>query len=305
MKSRTTNLLLLSAHAIAVSLAMLTAPVLAQNGNPNLKTNSKILYHDGPVMQGTSAVYLIWYGNWETERPGNNGWTIGVLTDLVSNLGSSPYFRINTLYPDASETGPSGGLIYAGAVRDSYSHGPTLTVSDIQGVVSQQLAAGSLPLNTAAIYVVLASSDVTDIYPNSTTYCTPPFAPPHHGVGLFGGTLFKYAFIGNPARCPTTAASQFIGPGGSLLPSPNDDSYADAIASTLAHALSIVVTNPTGTAWFDRYGLEDATKCQGTFGETYPSSNGSPANMRLSQRDYLIQQNWVNARRGYCALSLP
>lgn len=305
MKPKTTNLLLLSALSIAVSLAMLGAPAFAQNGSGIVKTNTKVLYHNGPVMQGTSAVYLIWYGNWATERPGNNGWTIGVITDLVSNLGSSPYFRINTLYPDGSGTSPSGGLIYAGAVNDSYSHGPTLTVSDIQGVVSQQLASGSLPLDTAGIYVVLASSDVTDIYPNSNTYCTPPFAPPHHGVGSFSGTLFKYAFIGNPARCPTIAASQFFVPGGSTLMSPNDDIYADAIASTLAHALSIVVSNPTGTAWFDRYGLENATKCQGKFGETYPSANGSPANMRLGQRDYLIQQNWVNVRRGYCGLSYP
>src|SRR5262249_38212986 len=50
---------------------------------------SRILYHNGPVMAGASNVYLIWYGNWT----GNTAQSI--ITDLLSNLGSSPYFQIN------------------------------------------------------------------------------------------------------------------------------------------------------------------------------------------------------------------
>jgi hypothetical protein len=78
----------------------------------------------------------------------------------------------------------------------------------------------------------------------------------------------------------------------------------------MAHVLDAIVTNPLVTGvqyscWYDRYGLENASKCRGTFGQTYESANGSPANMRLGQRDFLIQQNWVNARKGYCGLSYP
>ena len=44
-------------------------------------------------------------------------------------------------------------------------------------------------------------------------------------------------------------------------------------------------------------------KCAWTFGATYSSgSNGAVANVRLGSRDFLIQQNWVNAYGGYCAL---
>ena len=298
MKKKRTNLLILSA-LIAVSLALLGAPALAQNGNNRVKTDSKILYHNGPVMRGTSNVYLIWYGNWSGSTPGNNATTQAIVVDLMVNLGSSPYFQINHGYPDLNGAAPSGGLIYGGTVNDVYSHGTELTALGIQGIVADNLAANNpnLPLDPAGIYIVLASSDVSS---NSTGFCTLN-TPPHHGSVEFGGGQFRYAFIGNPVRCPTSAAPQFTG-----LPTPNDDLAADGMASTIAHALDATVTDPTLSTWYDRYGLENADKCQGTFGETYTTANGAQANMRLGQRHYLIQQNWVNTtRKGYCGLSSP
>lgn len=182
-----------------------------------------------------------------------------------------------------------------------------MTASDIQGIVAKHIAAGNFLIDPNGIYVVIASADITDVHSDGTTvttFCTPS-KPPHHGYFTFSGTDVKYAFIGNAARCPTVAASQFFAPDGRQLPSPNGDIYADAMASTMAHAFDVLVTNPTGTGWFDRYGLENATKCQGTFGETYTSANGARANMRLGQRDFLIQPNWINVCKGRCGLSLP
>lgn len=69
------------------------------------------------------------------------------------------------------------------------------------------------------------------------------------------------------------------------------------MASTLAQLLSRVITDPTGGAWFDRYGLENAPKCVGQFGTTYRTPNGARANLKLGALDYLIQQNWVLGRR--------
>jgi hypothetical protein len=61
-------------------------------------------------------------------------------------------------------------------------------------------------------------------------------------------------------------------------------------------------TDPDLNAWYDRRGYENADKCAWTFGTTY-SSGGADANVHLGSRDYLIQQNWVNASGGYCAMS--
>lgn len=301
MKTKLTKLL--SALALAVSLTMFAAPVLAQGGNQNIKTNTKILYHNGPVMLGSTNIYLIWYGGWSGSTPGNNLATQLLVTDLVTTLGSSRYFQINVDYTNAAGNGPSGELLYAGSVNDdSYSQGAELSPLAIQAIVIDKIQSGHFPLDTTGIYVVLSTSDVSAI---GTGFCTPN-TPPHHGLATFSGVNARYAFIGNPLRCPIPAAPQFTLPDGTRLPTPNGDFAADGIASQLAAVISAIVTNPTFTSWFDRYGLENTTKCLGTFGQTYSTANGARANMRLGAHDWLIQQNWVNSpRKGFCALARP
>lgn len=270
-------------------------PVFAQKGNPNARTDTKIIYHNGPVMPGQANIYLIWYGNWS--MPGNDGYTRMVVTDLVANLGGGSYFQINAGYEDLNGNGPSGSLIYTASFTDSYSRGATLSALDIQSIVSDQILNPGLPVDPAGIYIVLGSSDV---HANVPGFCQLNGAP-HHGFFMLNGTQVKYAFIGNPLRCPSVGAPHLTFPG----PTPNDDFGADGIANMLAAVLSNTVTNPTGSGWFDRYGFENSTKCQGIFGPTYGASNGSRANIRLGMRDYLIQQNWVNARKGFCSMTAP
>jgi len=296
---RIINLRSLRAIALATSLIVFPISALAQRGSPSVKTDTKILYHDGPIMTGNTDVYVILYGHWPARTVGG---TQDIVEDFLSRLGSSPYFRINTGYTDSWGVAPSGVVIYAGTVNDAYSHGPSLTPADIGDVVRQTVEGNLLPLDTTGIYLVLASPDTTDIQPNGSTYCTPGTFPHHGTVPVFQGVPLKYGFIGHPARCPTSAGPQF---NGGAWPTPNDDFAADVMVSTIAHVLNAVVTNPAGTAWFDRYGFENAAKCYNTFGETYTTTNGARANMRLGARHYLIQQNWVNARRGYCALAAP
>lgn len=300
MRTRTTNLNPKRALAIILCLVIFGAPVLAQRGNTNVKTDSRILYHNGPVMQGSSNVYLIWYGNWA----GNTATTI--LTELVIGLGATPYFQINTQYPDALGNAPNGGLIYSGTVSDSYSHGAALSRADIEDTVRQMILGGHLPLDGAGIYIVAGTADVTDIQPDGSSFCSRKF--PHHGTFELFGAQIKYGFLGNPDRCPSTVP-QFDGPGG-RLPTPNDNFGADAMASQLAHLFNVIVTSPTGSdgefgGWYDRYGFENAAKCWGIFGQTFQAPNGGPANIRVGTRDFMLQQNWVNARKGYCALALP
>ena len=245
-------------------------------------------YHGGPVMHGTSAVYLIWYGNWT----GNTA--TAILTDLVSNLGSSSYFRAVTKYPDASGSAPSGGLIYAGAISDGYSHGPSLTKADVATIVRTSVESGQLPFDLAAVYAVLISADVT-VGGAFSGYCA------YHDSTPLSGYPIEYVLVGNPQRAPTSCGppiQQFIGP--------NDNLGADGMASLLAAVLANTVTDPTLTSWYDRNGLEMADKCAWTYGTTYVSANGTLANVRLGQRDYLLQQLWVPSKNGgACALSTP
>jgi len=288
---------------IIASIFWTTFPAVAQGPHSSVKTNTKIMYHNGPILGGVSNIYLIWYGCWRTDVICGNmgGPSIQfILSDFVSNLGSSPYFQINSTYPNADGQAPSGGLFFAGSAVDlAYSQGNELTDADIAGIISNQVLSGGLPLDPSALYIVISSEDVAA---NSVGFCQGG-APPHHGYSTVLGATFRYGFVGHAGRCPSVAASQFVGADGNLLPTPNGDLAADAMASDMAHVLSTLVTDPYGSGWFDRYGLENADKCQGTFGQTYVIANGARANMHLGYRDFLIQQNWVNDKRARCALS--
>lgn len=297
MKKITTNFISTRVLTIALSLTLLAAPILGQGRNASIKTDTKILYHNGPVMQGTSNVYVIWYGAW-TGGPGHTTTTQSLVFEFIIGLGTSQYLQINIPYVDAIGNGPNGAVTFSGTAYDPHSQGADLDAPKIQRIVQDQITSGILPLDGAGIYLVFGSADVSA---NSVGYCQPG-APPHHGLLIFNGAQVKYAFIGHPQRCPTIAAPQ-INP---AAPTPNGDYAADGIANTVAAAISATITNPTGQGWFDRYGFDNSTKCAGTFGETYTTANGARANVQLGVRHWLIQQNWVNStRKGYCALAPP
>jgi hypothetical protein len=282
-----------------MAMTLCGLPAFAQSApqkGGDVKTDSKMAYHNGPIITGVAGVYFIWYGTWDNNA--DNTAVQFILTDFVSNLGGSPYFQINAMYPNGFGGAPSGALIYSGAVLDRYSRGLELTASDMAAIVEDKLVTGQLPWDPTGIYVVLASADVSS---NSTGFCTPA-ALPHHGTGIAFGSQFQYAFVGNPNRCPSAAAPQFFS-GGVQLPTPNQNLAADAMASTLAQLLSRVITNPTNGAWFDRYGLENAAKCVGQFGTTFATPNGARANLKLGPYNYLIQQNWVLGRKEHCAMN--
>ena len=281
--------------AIVLLVALATA---AQNQ----RLTSKMLYHNGPVQTGTRNLYVIWYGCWEDNCGLAGDTKTGrILADLITTIGGTPYAQINSTYTDASGRPAASWFIYGGQVLDSsYSRGSDLAQADIVGLISDQVNSFRLPQDSNGIYIIISSADIAS---TATGFCTPS-VPPHHGQGLVNGAPVTYIFLGNPNRCPGVAGPQFSPAG----PTPNDSYAADVLASNLAHALNGLLTNPLGNGWFDRYGLENADKCQDAlgnpaFGQTYLTVNGARANVRFGSRDFLIQQNWVNDRRGRCAMS--
>lgn len=280
-----------------LSLIAICALAVTSVSAQNSKTMTKMLYHGGAVLTGVQDVYVIGYGDWSGGLAGDPI-AQRVITDFLSTIGNTPYMQINLTYPDASGQPATSALVYGGNVFDSsYSHGNELTEADIQGIVFDQIFSSGLPHDPNGIYIVIASADIAS---NETGFCIPG-APPHHGRAMIFGAMTNYIFLGNPNRCPSLAPQFFAN--GTRLPTPHDNFAGDTIASNLAHALDAILTNPQANAWFDRYGLENADKCQNTFGETYLTSNGARANIHLgSAGDYLIQQNWVNDRKGRCAM---
>lgn len=277
--------------ALIALCAWAATAVVAQNS----RTTSKMLYHDGPVLTGNQNVYVIWYGCWN-DTCGLTGdmKTKEILTDFLINIGNTPYMQINATYPNGAGVAPNGAFIFGGDITDSYSHGLELTQSDIAGIISDQVNNFQLPQDSQGIYVVIASADVGS---SAMGFCTTS-AVSYHGQGIVNGNFLRYIFLGNPVRCPSVAGPQFSRTG----PTPNGSYTADVLASNLAQGFDTSLTNPAGNGWFDRYGFENAEKCQNTFGQTYLTANGARANIRLGSRDFLIQQNWVNDRKPRCAM---
>jgi hypothetical protein len=258
--------------------------LLKVNGNAAAQAGATaISYHGGPVMLGPTNVYYIWYGNWS----GNSATTI--LTDLASSVGGSPWFNINTTYSNSSNTKVSNSVVLKESITDNYSQGKSLSDSAIQIVVWSAITSGRLPNDANGVYFVLTSADVTASSGFCTQYCG------WHTYGTLSGTTIKYSFVGNPDRCPTSCEAQSTGP--------NGNAGADGMASIIAHELSEAVTDPQLNAWYDKRGYENADKCAWTFGSTSTAPNGAKYNVTLGSRNYLIQQNWVNASGGFCAKS--
>jgi hypothetical protein len=242
-----------------------------------------ISYHGGPVMTGGVDAYFIWYGNWS----GNSATTI--LTNFISNEGGSSYYNINTTYSNGSGTHVPNAISYKGSYSESAYLGTSLSDAQIQQVVSDAIGGGHLAKDTNGIYFVLTSADVTASSGFCSQYCG------WHTDGTISGSDIKYAFIGNPDRCPSSCEAQTT--------SPNGNAGADGMASILAHELEEAGSDPDLNAWYDTRGEENADKCAWTFGAESTASNGSKYNITLGGSHYLIQQNWVNASGGYCAMS--
>lgn len=248
-------------------------------------TGTGISYHGGPVILGTTNVYYIWYGNWG----GANASAVTLLGNLASNIGGSPYYNINTTYYNGSNAPVSNSVRLNGQTTDNYSQGVNLTDQGVQNVVSAAITGGKLAKDPNGVYFVLTSADVNETSGFCSQYCG------WHTYGTIGGANIKYAFVGNADRCLSACAAQST--------SPNGMPGADAMASIIAHELDESVTDPNLNAWYDARGAENADKCAWTYGTTYPASNGSRYNVMLGGVQYLLQQNWVNAGSGGCAMS--
>jgi hypothetical protein len=261
---------------------MPTKGAAKSGGTASAKSNG-ISYHNGPVMTSPINVYYIWYGNWS----GNTA--VSILEDLAKNIGGSPYWHINATYTNASKVSVSQTVNFVKSVTDNYSKGTALTDANIQSIVSAQISSGALPKDANGVYFVLTSSDVNATSGFCSQYCG------WHTNGTISGSDIKYSFVGNPDRCPSSCEAQTSGP--------NGNPGADGMASILIHELEEAASDPDLNGWYDSQGYENADKCAWTFGTQSTAANGAKYNVTLGSRQYLIQQNWVAASGGYCAMS--
>jgi hypothetical protein len=145
-----------------------------------------------------------------------------------------------------------------------------------------------VPRDSHGVYLVLTTSAVTKVG-FLTEYCG------WHSYAHIGGSLLKFAFIGDPT-------GPRLGGCGLRSGTPNGDPGADSMVSTIVHELSETVTDPTFRGWRTDRGEENADRCAFVYGATRRTAKGT-ANVRLGSRDYLVQTNWVNSTNPHCGLT--
>jgi hypothetical protein len=274
-------------------------PTIGQAANSTPKDNG-IQYHGGPIIDDANGinVYFIWYGDWSKDAAAQT-----IVTDFIKHLSGSPYTTVNTTYYDM-EPGPTGtnvvkdwvstGIHYMGSTTDNYSRGSVIGDQDLDTIIGNPVLDGRLPADHNGVYFVLTSADVQETSGFCTLYCA--FHGYTNDPGFADDNLLG-AFVGNPEQCPSACTQE------SVLPTPNNNVAGDGMVNMIAHETEETVSDPFATAWYnDVTGNENEDMCEWTFGKTYNLPNGSYANMELGERQYLIQQNWVNKSGGYCAL---
>jgi hypothetical protein len=256
-----------------------------------------ISYHGGPIIYAQQVAAIYWSGGTiyaggpapGTTGPGSSdGSLVGF---FLSNLGGSPYYNINTTYYDGTNTSVQNSVTYTQYWASNTNVPlPGIPVLDaqIQDQIVSGFTSGALTFDPNTLYLVFSDALVNLGGEFGVVYCA------YHGHFTWNGNDVKYAAMPHDIDFPDCNA---------LNGSPNDDPAADAEVNTLAHETEETNTDPDLNAWYDDAGNENADKCAWNFGSTYTTANGATANMTIGGRDFLVQQNWVNAGSGGCVLS--
>jgi hypothetical protein len=266
-------------------------------------TGNGINYHNGPVLMATKVAAVYWsgsriYNGGPTPGTTGAGSADGSLTGYVmAHIGGTPYFNINTTYTNSAGTKIGNSVTYTQFWANNSYAVPTGTqsVSDASMLAMLQYAFnnGKLTYDANTLYNIFTAGTVNLGGGFGTQYCA------YHSDGyvtvagvskhvLYSAEPYDY---GHASACSAGYASA------------NGDAAADAEVSTMSHELEETTTDPYGTGWWSSTtGEENADMCAWTFGSIYTSGAGK-ANMLIGSKNFMIQQNWVNASGGYCAKS--
>jgi hypothetical protein len=263
-----------------------------------VNTGNGINYYGGPVVPAEHVVSIYWAGtqvfaNGPTPGTSGAGSADGSLVGYYLNhLGGSNYYNINTTYGDTVGGGHTvaNAISYTGYWADNGATAPVSGSSpsdaQIQAEIISGFTSGTLTYDPSTVYAVFSASGVNLGGGAYTQYCA------YHGDFAWNGNVVLYAAMPYDYHSGCTA----------LNGSPNNDYGADAEVNVLSHELEEANTDPQLNAWFDSNGAENGDKCAWNFGSEFLSTrNGNGyANITVGGRDWLVQQNWLNANGGGC-----
>ncbi|MDB4874654.1 MAG: phosphate-responsive 1 family protein [Gemmatimonadetes bacterium] len=263
-----------------------------------------ISYHGGPVLQsGTNMAAIYWaasaiYKN--APAPGTSGAgsaDASLVGYFLNHIGGSPYFNINSSYTNSAGLHIVNSVSYTQYWANNTS-APTGTqnVTDAQMISMLQSGfnSGKLTYDPNTLYAIFTAGQVNLGGGFGTQYC----AYHTHGTVTIGGVAKTVLYAAMPYNngYPSACTSGLAAANGAADPG------ADYEVNTLVHEIEETTTDMMGNAWYDSRGYENGDKCAWTWGTTYTTAAGGKGNINLAGKDFLVQQNWLNAGSGGCFL---
>jgi hypothetical protein len=241
---------------------------------------------------------LIWYGKWTSVDV-----ALQVVPEFINSLKKSSFMNIASSYTmiDSStleQKTCTNTIQLQKGIMDSYSQGSNITQQSLKSIVTRAIANGLPDDPTQGLYLILGTSDVSQMMDNSSKKFCKDYCGFHD---FFENVTTKqqyiYSYVGDPTTCLSSCTLQ-------TQTSPNNNPAVDGMLSVIAHEIMEVITDPKMNAYFDDLGQENGDKCAWKYGRVYTASNrNSIANMLMDGKDYLIQSVYINkvgAVMGYC-----
>ena len=269
---------------------------MVDGASPNATkgNTANLAYHLGPVMATGNTTYAIyWVPSGFTVSPNYRSTIDRFFVDVAADAGLSTntYFS-DTQYTNAAKVKISVKSVFGGSVVDTApfpASGCTDTVDDTSVCLTDAQLAQKIAL-------VVASTPGWSKGPNNLFFIFTPA-----GVGSCSGSSCAYSHF--------CAYHSWSGSGDSVLlyanqpyaahagcdtgVRPNGDD-ADPTINVTSHEHNEAITDPQGSAWFDRQGYENADKCAWTFGSPLGGSGNTRYNQTINGHGYYLQQNWSN-----------
>lgn len=245
---------------------------------------NNLVYNGGPVMEGTTQAYLIF---WEPTGSTVSATYNSLIERYFADVNGSGLYANNSQYTDSTGNAPTGVNLAGTWVDTSPYPSSSLQDSDVQNEVTNAMNTNSWTADNTHIFFVYTALNENICSGSQCSFST--FCAYHN----YFGTNTIYAAM-------PYDGTDLSGCGPLPNGSPNSDAAADAEISTTSHEEMEAATDPLITAWIDSSGQEIGDKCAYNYGQT--NSDGS--NVNWNSNPYIVQQEWDNAQSG-CVLTGP
>ena len=265
-----------------------------------------LVYHNGPVMHTNKVYAIYWIPTGYTVSANYQSLINGFFSNVAADSGktSNVYFSDTQYYQTSGRTKTfiSYNSTFGGSVVDTHAlpaSGCTdldtsvcLTDAQLQTEIQSVAAAQGWTANATTEFYMFTARGIGSCFDSTGASCAfTQYCAYHSWIGS-GSSATLYA---NMPYADTVSSACDAGQ------HPNNDD-ADATINVTSHEHNETITDPQGTAWWDRTGAENGDKCAWNFGTALGNNGHGLYNQAIGTGQYYLQQEWSNFSRG-CVLT--